>query len=82
MYEDYGADINDSLALDFMGGYRIHPRVALEGEGYGEAARLVLRVERRREAVLREALAGLGVDVAEVPADGIGGGSAPAGGVA
>ena len=37
------------------------PRVILEGESYGEVARLALRVERRAEAELRQALAGLGV---------------------
>jgi uncharacterized YigZ family protein len=37
------------------------PAVTIETESYAETARLVLRVERRHEAALREALAGLGV---------------------
>lgn len=43
------------------------PAVTIESEGYDEEARLVLRLERRREAELREALAGLGV-IAQTPA--------------
>ena len=35
------------------------PAVTIESESYAETARLVLRVERRREAELRAALAGL-----------------------
>lgn len=41
------------------------PGVTVESESYGEVARLVLRVERRHEAALCEALAGLGVKVGE-----------------
>ena len=41
------------------------PAVEIEAESYGETARLVLRVERRREAGLREALARLGIAVTE-----------------
>ena len=40
------------------------PRVSLEEESYGEVARLTLRVERRDEDELRQALAGLGVEAA------------------
>jgi uncharacterized YigZ family protein len=40
------------------------PAVAIEAESYGERASLVLRVEHRHEAELREALAGLGIEVA------------------
>ncbi len=39
------------------------PAVTVEAESYGETARLVLRVERRREDGLRAALAGLGIEV-------------------
>ena len=42
------------------------PAVTVETESYGETASLVLRVERRRESELREALAGLGILIAEV----------------
>ncbi len=42
------------------------PEVTIESESYGEAARLVLRVERRRQGQLREALAGLGIEVFEL----------------
>ncbi len=38
------------------------PAVEIEAESYGETVRLVLRVELRREAALREALAGLGLE--------------------
>ncbi len=37
------------------------PAISIEAESYAETARLVLRVERRHETALREALAGLGV---------------------
>ena len=40
--------------------------MSVETESYGETASLVLRVERRRENELREALAGLGIVIAEV----------------
>jgi len=46
------------------------PAVRIETESYGETARLVLRVELRHEAELREALAGLGVEVTSQPAPG------------
>ena len=51
------------------------PRVALEEESYDTAARLVLRVERREEPGLREALAALGVEAPDPrgPASGPGG---------
>ena len=39
------------------------PAVTVESEAYGETARLELRVERRREAGLREALAALGAEI-------------------
>ena len=38
------------------------PEVTIEAESYGEAARLDLRVERRRAAALREALAEIGLE--------------------
>lgn len=41
------------------------PVVSIAAESYGETARLVLRVERRRQRQLREALAGLGVEIVE-----------------
>lgn len=49
------------------------PAVTIESESYGETARLVLSVERRRERGLREALAGLGIEVFE-PGEGPGSG--------
>ena len=51
------------------------PEVEIETESYGETARLVLRVESRSEAALREALAGLGL---ELRASGNGAGMGPA----
>ena len=46
------------------------PAVTIEAESYGETARLVLCVEVRHETELREALAGLGIEVALWPASG------------
>jgi uncharacterized YigZ family protein len=43
------------------------PAVTIEAESYGETARLVLRVERRHEAALREALAGHGIEITGPP---------------
>lgn len=44
------------------------PAVTIEEESYGATARLVLAVEARRESALREALAGLGIETARLPA--------------
>lgn len=46
------------------------PAVTIEAESYGEAARLGVRVERRQESELREALAGLGIEVVQRPTPG------------
>ena len=46
------------------------PQVTIEQESYGETARLVLRVERSHETELREALAGLGIEIAARPVGG------------
>ncbi len=44
------------------------PAAAIEAESYGETARFVVRVEWRREAEVREALAAVGIEVVDRPA--------------
>lgn len=54
------------------------PAVTIEAQSYDETAHLVLRVERRREGPLREALAALDVEIVE-PVEARGDGADPGG---